>query len=118
MGGRAGGAARPARRAEVTVLPLRGRPCAPRGGGPRLRQVAAVDDAQAGGRAELGPVGRAREPVHALAQERVHGRAGVHDRVGEDDRRVAHAVAHLHRALHVLQHLRAGQRRLAATLGH
>lgn len=64
-----------------------------------------MDDAQPCGRAELGPVGRAAQPVQVVAQEGVHGCAAVHDGVREDDGRVAHAVARLARRLDVLQDL-------------
>jgi len=76
-------------------------------GGSHLGEVAPVDDPQPGGGAELGPVGGTREPIQVLAQEGVHGGPGVHDGVGEHHRPVAHAVAHLQAALHVLQHLHA-----------
>jgi hypothetical protein len=44
-----------------------------------------VDDAEPGRRGELGPVGRAGEPVEVVAQERVDGGPGVRGGVGEDD---------------------------------
>ena len=41
---------------------------------------------------ELGPVGCAAEPVQVLAQEGVHGGAGVHVGIGENGSGVGHTV--------------------------
>ena len=73
----------------------------------RLLDVALVDHAERRRRRELGPVGRARQPLEVVAEEGVGGGARGHQRVGEDDARVVHRVALLDR----LGRRRRGRRR-------
>mmetsp|Transcript_34942 Transcript_34942/g.58742 ORF Transcript_34942/g.58742 Transcript_34942/m.58742 type:complete len:200 (+) Transcript_34942:2025-2624(+) len=63
----------------------------------------AVDHTQPGGGAKLRPIGGTREPLQVLPEEGVYGGPCVHERVGEDGRRVAHRVARLNGILDPLQ---------------
>lgn len=56
--------------------------------------VTLVDDAEAGSRRELGPVGGPCEPLEVVSQELVARRATVHERVGDDGCRVTYGVTH------------------------
>ena len=62
-----------------------------------------MDDAEARGGAELGPVGGGAKPLEVGAQELVARGARVHERVGHDGRGVRHAHASVERVLHVLE---------------
>mmetsp|Transcript_19466 Transcript_19466/g.54719 ORF Transcript_19466/g.54719 Transcript_19466/m.54719 type:complete len:464 (-) Transcript_19466:231-1622(-) len=76
--------------------------------GPALAEMPLVDHTEPCSGAELGPVGRARQPVQVLAQKSVDSRASVHQRIGTDSGPVAHAVAALDAGLDVLQDLQVG----------
>lgn len=67
-----------------------------------LREVSLVDDSEGGGGRELGPVGRAGQPVEVLAEEEVRGRSCVGEGVHERHGRVVDGVARFEDVLHVL----------------